>query len=1191
MPMKITRFATAVLAVVLFAVSVPLLAQQEVGGITGIVSDPSGGVLAGAAVIATSRATGIQTQSVTNGNGLYIFPQLQIGEYTITVRAPNFKEFQRTGVRVVSGQRVTIDVSMQVGQVNQTISVSGEAPTLDTTQSVVGLTRTVDEISKLPFVLGGVTPRSAISIAKTLPGVSFDPTIGGAGGQDWTVISRAQINGSMAGNFGYMIDGLESGMGEAESASDVISPLPEMIEEFRLNANADASSGFNGGVSIEMTTRSGTNRLHGSVFEYNRNQALEARNWFATKVAPDHENNGGLAIGGPVWIPKIYDGRNRTFFYTTLDIFRYRSIFQQQVLTVPTPAMKGGDFSQWLGASPIGTDKLGRPIYAGEIYDPATTRPDGSGGFIRDPFMYQGHLNVIDPARLSPASVYMQQFFANPTGPGTQVNWSGVAGPLAFNQDQWTIKIDHQLTSRQKLTFSYETQTRLFFGSSTPGHCGQITDRYTTFGFLLTKMNNGVQDDRCSKRIHLSDTINLTPTMVLSVRAGIVDNGGRVISSVPGTENTGALAGLKGLFSARAPELNIAGFSNLIGSIYGGGLGVSSRKIPATASLGWLKGKHFLKIGAEYMLLPFSLNAQGNPQNTQIAPFGIFQFTQQVTGLPGSGTTGVGYASYLLGEVSSATVGLPFGLKDTTSAWGFYVQDQWRITPKLSINAGLRWNLFVPTTETTDKISSFDPNLTNPATGTKGALALYGNGPGRNGLSSLATMYYKAFAPNLGLAYAPNPRTVIRASYGISYTPYWQKWYGATGPTQPTIGFSSAVVDQTLDNGVTPAYNWNNPFPLTPPAVPVINPSLLNGQNIGYVNRQDNRPPQVQNIAFEIGRELPHSIALKVGYVGTLSHRLPGSGNDLNALPLSDLSLGSLLTANINSPQAVAAGIKVPYPGFNGSVAQALRPYPQYLNINVANSQYGNASYNGLQISAQKHTGDLGFLIAYTLSKEFTNVQYGGSTGFGASFAQSPYLLQQAMEVNNQDRPQVLQLSWVYELPFGRGKRFLGGSQGVVNGILGGWQLSAVQYYMKGFPIRVTSNQTIPGGFGAIWPVAVPGVSRSGVSCGDLNPRDPNSRLLNPAAFKDAPAFTLGNVSSTGPTPRNCPWYDEQVQIDKNVPITEQLHMKFGASIGNLFNRHIWLVPSSNIDVPASFGRVSGASPARSIQIYMRVEF
>ena len=396
---------------------------------------------------------------------------------------------------------------------------------------------------------------------------------------------------------------------------------------------------------------------------------------------------------------------------------------------------------------------------------------------------------------------------------------------------------------------------------------------------------------------------------------------------------------------------------------------------------------------------------------------------------------------------------------------------------------------------------------------------------------------------------------------------------------------------------MTPAFQWDaSGFPLTFPQFPTLDPALDNGGGIGYLDRHDNRPGMVENIGAELARELPGHVSIRIGYVGTMAHRLESNYN-MNVLPLADFGLGNLLTQNINSPAAQAAGIKVPYAGFNRSVAQALLPYPQYLNVTNVLSQWGNSGYNALQVNVQRQFGSFVFLGNFTASKQLCNVTFGGSTGPPFNNLQYPTqrnnirsLCGIPSESQSGDKPKFVNLSYVWNIPVGSGKRYLGGAKGVLNQVVSGWTVSAYQTYSSGSSLRVTSDQSIPG-VGTVWPVLVPGVPVKAIaSCGDVNPGDPSSRRLNLSAFRDADPFTLGNVSVL-PNVRRCGYLNEDLGIQKAFPFREHARAILGANAQNIFNRHYLSNLSTDIDVPSSFGRFSGTSFGRSLQLFARIEF
>ena len=307
------------------------------------------------------------------------------------------------------------------------------------------------------------------------------------------------------------------------------------------------------------------------------------------------------------------------------------------------------------------------------------------------------------------------------------------------------------------------------------------------------------------------------------------------------------------------------------------------------------------------------------------------------------------------------------------------------------------------------------------------------------------------------------------------------------------------------------------------------------------------------------------------------------------------MARGDLLLADINSPEAQAAGIPLPYDGFVGSVAQALRPFPHYLGINHWGAQVGNSSYHALQVNLQKRSGDLTFLVGYTASKQLTNANFPGFTGFGTVTTQHPEVRQSAKGLLDKDRSQVLSLSWTYDLPFGTNKRFLNGAGKGLNQVVGGWRLSAIQNYMGGVPIRVTGPGSLPGTAGSefanagVWPIRVPGVAIAQTSCGNFDPgRD--DRYLNINAFATPGPFTLGNVSRL-PSTRRCPLLLEAFQVEKFFPITERFRLHFGAMFDNLFNRVMFSRPNSDVGNPEAFGTITSAYPPRNIQFYLKFEF
>jgi hypothetical protein len=1142
---QIARASARMLLVVVASVSLP--AQQNVGAIIGTVRDSSDAMVVGAQLVAQHVATGVQTKVLSNAVGAYAFPSLSVGIYSLTASSPGFKTVTRSDLRVVSGTKLAVDIGLSVGETTETISVTGEVPAVDTVSTTVGTTRTVEEIRNLPLQVAGAA-RSSLSFLKTLSAVTpaTDPlnaVVQGAGdGTGW------------GGFASYSVDGVSASSTMYQQLRDEAPLLPEVIEEFRLVTNFDSNSGGNMGAGVELVTKSGTNSFHGSAFEYFRNDKLDAHNFFAAQASPQKQNEFGFVLGGPIF-------KNKTFFFVSYDGYRFRTTSAGITSTVPTEAMRNGDFSALLGAS-VGTDALGRPVRQREIYDPLTTRADGRGGFLRDPFAG----NIIPSSRLSPISLAFQKGYPLPNRPGTQLNWVGSLTPAPVDSDKLTGKVDQQWASH-RLSVALEDGFRKKYNTTT-----------AAFGPEITAYQ--VWDVR-QPRGRINYSWILRSNLLFGLRASATYTPTDFGTFTLPVGDYGAEAGLRGVYTPDTPQVTIqsaAGFGNPFYRV--------KRNHQANitdADLSWSKGKHNFKFGAQYVHAIVNVTRQRQGA-------GLWNFTDRVTGMPGLTNTGYGYATYLLGEVDNVSVIAPESTSSTSRNWGFYAHDQWRLTRKLTVNFGLRYEVSIAASERYQRFGAFDPNTSNPAAGGRpGALTFWGPGAGRNGRDVLTDSYYGAFGPRLGIAYAFDSKTVVRAYYGIVYSPVYTD--GVAGANVPTYGWSATLTRSTLDNGVTPAFNWNNGFPEALPNLPRLDPTLLNGNSVVYVDPSNGIPGRSQNLGLSVERELPGATTLRIEYVGKLAHGLPrlagfGAFGSLNGILIneinpSQLGLGNILLANINSAQAGAAGISAPYPGFSGSVAQALRPFPQYIDVEHMNHRSGYSLYHALEISAQKRLRQgFHFLVSYTFSKNLIS---------GPIQHSSQNLLSKT--IMSADRPQSLAISYGYELPFGNGKRFLSNPHPVLRQLVEGWQIAGLQNYYSGTPIRVTSRATLVG-MGAAFPVRNPSVPvLTGVDCGSYDPNDPSrNRYLNIDAFADPAPFTFGNTSFL-PSTRSCGIVDESLSVLKNFPLRENLRLRLGAEFFNLLNRHYWGAPSSDIGNPATFGRITSASAPRTVQLHLKVEF
>jgi hypothetical protein len=536
-------------------------------------------------------------------------------------------------VPVISGQSFNADFILAVGQVSETVTVTGAPPTVDTTTVNMGTTRTVQELAELPVGIAGSGSREAAGFLKTVAGVA---QVGY--GPDWMQLSRGAINGTPGVFFGYQIDGVDAGTGESETGEDFIAPTPDIVHEVRVTDNTDTSVGFNGGVAYELTLKSGTNSLHGSAYYYGENDALNSRNFFGSKVDRARENEPGFTLGGPVYIPHVYDGRNKTFFFTSIDVYREVNA-ATQIATIPTQAMRNGDFSQILGPQ-VGTDALGRPILTNEIYDAGTTRTVTAGqvdpvsglvaassGPIRNPFMYGGNLNVINPAQFSKVSQFFQNGYALPNRPGIFNNWIGPAIPFSSTfKDQWILKVDQIINDKHRFTFSLEKNVPWFLGSAkgvTAGLSGHSSSQNSS-GFLSPLLSSTFVDDRDSYRLRFNYVWSVRPDLLFNFNAGMTRDPNRRQEQFPlaGPEYTGsAMAGLTGTLNPMTPWTQIDGYNNVdgFGPRFGPGQLIDSQRNVFRVNWTWSKSTHQIRVGSDFELLPYIYHDNTQSQGHRLA--------------------------------------------------------------------------------------------------------------------------------------------------------------------------------------------------------------------------------------------------------------------------------------------------------------------------------------------------------------------------------------------------------------------------------------------------------------------------------------------------------------------------------------------------------------------------------------------
>jgi carboxypeptidase family protein/TonB-dependent receptor-like protein len=1151
-----------------------VLGQGNLGAITGTVQDSSGAVVPDLPLTITNIGTGVKWTATTSSAGYYRVP-VPPGTYRLEAQKQGFKTEIAEAINVPVAQVVTVDLTLQVGNQTQTVEVTSLAPLLTPSTAEVSSAVSSEEFETLPIEVGDGGRQLQTFIFTSLPGTVGDTFSG-------------SINGGQLFSHEILIDGVTIGRYDLSGGSlDEFSPGTDAIGEFKVQtSNYSAEYGETGGGIANFSYKSGTNDFHGTLFEYNKSPIFNAAGAEvnATGGVKDNEkeNNFGGTIGGPI-------RKDHTFFFFNYEGDRFRSFAQAGLMTLPTPAMRNGDFSSWLGAQ-VGTDVLGRPVFKNEIYDPTTTRPVTAGqvdpttgltatadGTVRDPFKAGGVLNVIPAAEFSTATSVLLPLIPNPTFGGNTNNTLRLSGccPI-LTRNAYTGKIDHVLTSKQKL-----------WGSFTWNH----RDRYNrnsnrTFEPFPGQPINPVKRQIVGGpqiRIAHAWTINSRSVNEFSVGYNRFQNENNITDNATFTPKLG----IPGISDLCFPSMKFTGH-NPVPPLFG----VGCKNVDPSESYvyqdtySYLRGKHSLKFGGEFRRYRYNTYEPG-PLS------GSFTFTDRETSLSGfTTTTGHPFASYILGAVHNGdrTVyttepGYRAGL------FAFFAQDDFKVTPKLTLNLGLRWEIPVPQHEVQNRESGFDPTVPNPgADNIPGALVFLGSCPTCIHRDSFQDWYFKEFGPRIGLAYQIQKNLVFRGGYGISYGPPIENNFGSqnlfgyngdvplnpfTSPTgftaDPVIywsGLKSAALPAAAQIGV-PAFTGT---------LPNRDPASANGQALDFMPRNGAAQPYVQNWSAGFQYLLPHDILIQTDYVGSKGTRLLNGyfGAWYNQAPSKYMALGDILgdplAADLADPSTApilaSFGItKLPYPDFDknnysNTVAAALQPFPQYSALINNYPTIGNSTYHSLQLMGRKRTTHgLNFIAAYTWSKTLTDTDSALSAS-GSQIVQDFYNRKAEKGIASFDRPHVVKLTWIYDLPFGRSKKWINAG-GPMDRLVSGWQVTAIQNYMSGDTLTVIDSSLSAGiAMNGIRADIVPGVPLTVPSNGlDLSPGG-GTPYLNPLAFKDPPlspsnsfALRIGNSPAFLPRVRGPFHSNEDFGIIKNTHLNERSSLQFRADMFNVFNR------------------------------------
>ena len=1195
--LEVLPLAGAVLCLT-FCFTSPLLAQRaDRAAISGVVTDAQGSAVPGATVTITNEATSVSTVLVTNAAGAYQSPPLVLGRYSVTVDLTGFKKALTSGILLEGGDLRRHDVNLSVGAMTETVEVKPGNEGLASTQPDVSHTVNEKYYRDLPIVTAGDV-RLAESVLQMQPGYlpmkpNGDPMFRGSQ-------FNSRINGGQTMASENFFDGAAFGYASGHQQSQESTPPVEAIQEVKvITTSYSAQYGHTSGGFIEYTSKTGTNALRGAVYEYLADEALNARGFFASGKTPLSNNSFGFTLGGPVVIPKVYDGRSKTFLFTNFDYTRLRSgVLPGFGNTTPTDAFKTGDFSALLTGSQIGTDALGRPILGGQIFNPATTRLV-NGVPVRDP--YPGNrIPAGDPLR-SPVAAKVAALMVHPDRAGTAFN---VAGNPAGDQT-WVLnarnilfRVDHGFTKNFRMSHS-------FYWNRRPSirNCGEVGGCTTEFsGETEPEKNTSYYGAGFFQRI---STHHAHQQFDWVIRNNLVNHstvawdrwfmGGNSLSAGVGWPQVLFGANQGGLLdnTAGPPVMTFGGNTpyNAVGQNWQRFGFEKNDRWQFSNDLTWVKGRHTAKMGFEYRHHSFPSRGWGGDGATG----GTFDFNRLGTGGYDAlgnnlSQTGDPFASFLLGQVqqSSQTIPVyPTFNEAYTAAW---LNDEFKVSNDLTLTLGLRYDYQFARTESQDQYSTFDPSTPNPGAGNiPGALIFAGDGQNRSGRRTFENPDKDAWGPRVGFAYRLGDKNAFRGGYGIYYSGVaFSQFVG-----QPTLGFQANLLAPNLTNGLAPAFYLDDGFPQNRVVrPPFIDPTFANGTSPIAVAPNGLTLPRFQNWSVTYQRQLTDNMMLDVSYIGNrgtrLNHHWQTLGVDANMNDPGVLGLGAtVLQADINSPAAQAAGIKVPYAGFQGNVAQALRKYPQYQTIVWRGVPTGKSQYHAVELVLERRfSRGLQARVAYTFSRLNNNGAESsqGDNGINGAVQNPADPLEWALSAD--DTPQVFLTAFTWEVP-GSGLWTSGASKI----LLAGWNVSGIFRYESGRPFNVTMSNDL-GGFlfnGQKRPNRVSGVDAVASRSGNFDPNADN--YFNKDAWTDPGPLQFGSAPRRDGSVRGFPTFSEDINIFKVFPVHDQKKMRVEASIGNLFNRVLFCDPNTNWSAD-SFGTVNTqCNQPRSVQFAVRFDF
>jgi len=1164
------------------------------GSLLGLVTDSTGAVLPDATVTVTNTATGEAVTRKTSATGYYNIAPLDAGVYTVVVTVKGFKNARQENVQVNATQQVGLNLALSPGAEAETVVVTSAPPQLDTASASLNTTVENTEYTELPLQMSGTgagSPRDPVKFISIVPGV----TIANSSSEYSTSI----FGGS--GSQGRLDEVYYSGMpvtslylqGDSRAVSNSISV--EAVDQFQVITGVIPAQYQGIGVQ-NYTVRTGSNQFHGSVFEYFRNTALDTWGFFnpyvinkitGKAVKPvEHQNEYGGRAGGHAL-------RNKLFYFGSYDAYRYSATTSPSYTTIPTVAERKGDFSAYQA-----------------IYDPTSTNCT-SGACVRSQVSYNGTANVMNPSAISSVASKLQSLLPAPTNSNLINNYLGSFGT---SQTTWatTDKVDWSISDAHKLSviFAMDEQGT----PSAVGYGNPLPLPYEASYIWHSK----------NPTLIVEDNYVIRPNLVNSFHYGYFRFWGPVENPSEGTAyGLGTMAGMKNLPVGQAtrafPNTSFSDSYGLSGWAGGKAYNTITNNYTIQDDLQYIRGRHSLAFGFLHQWLQLN-NIAWTGGGT--SPVYLYFGTAQTAGYDATGTamssTGNAYASFLFGAANQGVL-YDYSAYGTTGArsrpTSLYVQDDYKATQRLTLNLGLRWDIYPPSTEVLGRYSWMNPSITNPSVNYAGAMQYAGSGTYGCNCDTPLKNYYKNFGPRIGFAYQMNDKTVVRGGFGISYT-HATGVTGVAALTNEQLGY--AAIPNIVGQNGQQAFMLDSGFP-TYTKGPFISPSYNTGGTVNYLDPEvGSRAPYVESWSLGMERMINNNLVLHVAYVGSEGHYLPvaayghpGRGrwsNQLNpkyyALENATVNgvavnlLGAQATsANIAAAQAIVSDVALPYSSYSGTIAQMLRPFPQYSGINDVAGNVSNSNYQSLQFTAkQRMAHGLSYTFNYVLQREYDDNGVYRSAYLPASTDRSNGTV---------DSRSVANAQLVYQLPYtarSNGPKY-------AKAVLGDWKVAGIYSYSTGTPISITlaSCSTLYYA-GTCFPNLNPGYSGSARVNGNwgkgVTATNTAINFIDPAAFSTPMNQAFGNAPRTAPFNLRGPsMWDLDMSLKREVTLHDRFKLVFDVSAYNLTNSVIFAIgntsvqpttagqPVSNTSSTA-LGRVTGqANSPRDIQLSARINF